>query len=152
MKKAIDRAFMVLWVLLGLGVCVNARALGVLGRSGPDSGFFPMVTGVLILGSGVALLLTRDPDTAGNERFFELGRDSAIRVLLVSGALLGMIVLIPHIGFLLTGILVVPLLLRAIDERSWAFCIGVGALGATAIVLLFSRVLNVPLPVSALGI
>jgi len=152
MKRAIDRAFMTLWVLLGLAVCAYARTLGFLGPAGPDSGFFPMITGALIAVSG-ALLLARPAElTDAGQPMFDQGPAAAARVLLVIGALLAMILLIPYLGFLLTGAIVTPLLLRAIDGRSWAFCIGVGASSAAAIVLLFSKALNVPLPVSPLGI
>lgn len=152
MKRDIDRAFMTLWVLLGLAVCAYARTLGFLGPSGPDSGFFPMITGILIAVSGALLLIRPEELPDAGQPLFDQGHAAAARVLLVIGALFAMILLIPHLGFLLTGASVTPLLLRAIDGRPWPFCIGVGALGATAIVLLFSKVLNVPLPVSPLGI
>jgi hypothetical protein len=152
MKNTIDRAFMMLCVLLGLAVCLYARSLGVLGPAGPDSGFFPMITGVLITLSGALLLVTRSAPVDGDDAFFDRGAGSGFRVLWVVSAVLVMILLIPHLGFLLTGATITPLLLRAIDARPWPFCIAVGAIGATAIVLLFSKVLNVPLPVSPLGI
>lgn len=148
--RTLDRIVVVLWILLGIAVCAYARGLGVFGPSGPASGFFPMITGVVIALSGVAIGVSRSDRPPEAARFFPDGM-AALRVGIVIGAILLMIVLIPHLGYLLTGVLVTPLLLRAIEPRSWAFCIGVGAAGAAAIVLLFAKGLNVPLPRGPLG-
>lgn len=142
---------MTLWVLLGLATCHYALGLGVFGPSGPDSGFFPLVTGVVITASGAALMLLPGQRLQGGAPFFTGGAGSFGRVALVTAALIVMILLIPVLGFLLTGILVTPVLLRAVDGRSWTFCIAIGAVGAASIVLLFSFGLNVPLPRGPLG-
>lgn len=149
--KTLDRGITALWIVLGLALCFYARELGLTGPSGPDSGFFPMIAGVLLTVSGVGILVSPGQrDAIGAEPLFRDG-DSARRVGFVVGAVLLMIALIPWLGFLLTGALVTPFLLRAIETRSWTFCVAVGALGAGAIVLLFSQVLGVPLPRGPFG-
>lgn len=149
--KTLDRGITALWIVLGLALCFYARELGLTGPSGPDSGFFPMIAGVLLIASGIGILISpAQRGLLGTEPMFR-DQGSARRVFLVVGAVVLMIALIPWLGFLLTGALVTPFLLRAIETRSWMFCIAVGALGAAAIVLLFSQVLGVPLPRGPFG-
>lgn len=149
--RTLDRTITALWIVLGLALCFYARELGLTGPTGPDSGFFPMIAGVLLTVSGVGILVAmlRD-DEVGLEPLFQ-DRVSAQRVGLVIFAVMFMIFLTPFLGFFLTGVLVTPFLLRAIENRNWAFCILVGALGAGSIVALFSQVLGVPLPRGPLG-
>ena len=53
----VERAINAFWVVLGAAAAVHAARLGVVGPSGPDSGLFPLIAALIVLGSGVALLL-----------------------------------------------------------------------------------------------
>ena len=149
--KTLDSAITVFWILLGAALCFYAHDLGLSAPTGPDSGFFLMIAGVLLALSGVGVLVSivtlRDTES---EPFFQ-NSASMKRVCLVVIAVVLMIVLIPLLGFFAPGILVTPLLLRAVENRSWGFCIFVGAFSASAIVGLFSQVLGVPLPRGPFG-
>lgn len=149
--KTLDRAITALWILIGIALCFYAHDLGLSGPTGPDSGFFPMIAGVLLTVSGVGILVSMvTRGEIGPEPLFQ-DSASAKRVCLVVGAVVLMIILIPLLGFFVTGILVTPFLLRAVENRTWSFCILVGALSAGTIVGLFSQVLGVPLPRGPLG-
>jgi putative tricarboxylic transport membrane protein len=148
--RRLDRIFIAFWILLGLAVCAYAFQLGLFGPSGPESGFFPFVTGLLLTGSGVGLAVGPGQRIEAQGGLFD-DAGARRRVILVIAAVAAMIFLMPWIGFLTTAAVVSPLLLRAIEPRSWAFCVVTGGTASVLIVLLFARVLDVPLPVGPLG-
>ena len=77
-----ERAVNIFWVLLGAAAASYAWTLGIIGSSGPDSGLFPFVSALMIMGSGFVLLLQpRDAALAP-----DFPRGAALgRVLGVSG-------------------------------------------------------------------
>jgi len=148
--RRLDRLLIALWILLGLAVCAYATQLGLFGPSGPESGFFPFVTGVLLTTSGVGIAIVPGQRIESSASLFD---DAAARrrVLLVIAAVAAMIILMPWLGFLTTAAIMSPLLLRAIEPRSWLFCVLTGGTAAVLIALLFARLLDVPLPVGPMG-
>ena len=80
----LERAVNIFWVLLGAAAASYAWTLGIIGSSGPDSGLFPFVSALMIMGSGFVLLLQpRDAALAP-----DFPRGAALgRVLGVSGGL-----------------------------------------------------------------
>jgi hypothetical protein len=148
--RTLDRVFIAFWILIGLAVCAYAYGLGLFGRSGPESGLFPFLTGMLLAVSGIGLAIAPGQRITTDRGLFDdaAGRR---RVLLVIGAVASMILLMPWIGFLTTAALVSPILLRAIEPRSWLFCIVTGGTASALIVLLFAHLLDVPLPVGPMG-
>ena len=148
--RTLDRVFITAWILLGLAVCAYAYQLGLFGPSGPESGFFPFVTGLLLMISGLGLAIGPGQRIEVDRSLFD---DAAARrrVLLVIAAVAAMILLMPWIGFLTTAAIMSPLLLRAIEPRSWLFCVVTGGTVSVLIVLLFARLLDVPLPVGPMG-
>lgn len=148
--RTLDRFFITFWILLGSAVCAYAQQLGLFGQSGPESGFFPFLTGLLLVASGVGLAIGPGQRIDSDGGLFE-DTAAARRVLLVIGAVATMILLMPWIGFLTTAAVVSPLLLRAIEPRGWLFCVVTGGTASVLIVLLFARLLDVPLPVGPWG-
>jgi hypothetical protein len=55
--KAFEQAVNAFWLLLGAGVCVEARQLGVWAQSGPDSGFFALLAGAVMIATSIALIV-----------------------------------------------------------------------------------------------
>jgi hypothetical protein len=49
-----ERALNVFWILLGAAAASYAWTLGLVGTSGPESGLFPFLAGLIIMGAGVA--------------------------------------------------------------------------------------------------
>ena len=52
-----ERALNAFWILLGAAAAAYAWTLGLIGAAGPESGLFPFVAGLIIMGAGVVLLL-----------------------------------------------------------------------------------------------
>ncbi|HYF09511.1 MAG TPA: tripartite tricarboxylate transporter TctB family protein [Acetobacteraceae bacterium] len=156
---ALNAALNLLWVALGLAMCWQSLALGLSGPGGPGSGLFPLLAGMLIAGPGIAMLLAQllrggGAAMRGEEltpRFW-MARGAALRVALMVAVSALMILGIPHLGFILAGVLGIPLLFRTVaPEAPWWFAVLVGALASAAVHLLFAIVLGTPLPRGPLG-
>jgi putative tricarboxylic transport membrane protein len=137
----VERALNAFWILLGAGTAAYAWTLGLIGPSGPESGLFPLLAALIIMGAGSVLLLK--PSTS-KPRF---PRDAALRRIAgIVAALAFMAIALPYAGFALTGALTMMILLRTTGDTSWPGSIAL-ALASTAIVLwLFGHVLGMALP------
>jgi putative tricarboxylic transport membrane protein len=133
------------WILCGIAICIYSFRLGVFGPSGPDSGFFPMLAGAVMTIAGVALWFTRSARVETTRHFWP-ERGSARRVSMVLGGLILMTLLTRFAGFLTASVIVMPLLLRAIEGRSWRFAIIVGVISAGIVFFLFDTLLGTLLP------
>ena len=52
-----ERTLNVFWILLGAAAAAYAWTLGLVGPSGPESGLFPFIAALIVMGAGVVLLL-----------------------------------------------------------------------------------------------
>ena len=138
-----ERAVNAFWILLGAAAAAYAWTLGLMGSSGPESGLFPMITALIIMGAGIVLFVR--PSTRATA--FQFPRAAALRRIagIVAG-LAVMAVALPHAGFALTGALTMVILLRTTGDTGWLGSIAL-ALASVALVLwLFGHVLGMTLP------
>jgi putative tricarboxylic transport membrane protein len=136
-----ERALNVFWVMLGLAASVHALQIGLVGPSGPESGLFPLLAGLIIAGSGVTLLARRASAAPAWPTDAALGR--------VIGVIVGLAVmaaLIPHLGFAIASGITMVVLLRTIDRGSWLTTIALTLGSVLAVIWLFGHVLGMPLP------
>ena len=110
-----ERAINAFWILLGAAAAAYAWTLGLIGASGPESGLFPFLAGLIIMGAGVVLLLW--PLSANIAPDFPRG-DALWRVLGVIAGLAFMAVSIPFLGFAVAGFITMVILLRTVDKSS----------------------------------
>jgi putative tricarboxylic transport membrane protein len=133
------------WIAAGAGLCVYARRLGVWGSSGPDSGFFPMIAGALVLLCGVLLLLLQRRAASASEPFWpEPG--SARRVCALVAGLVALVLLVRYAGLVAAAIVMMPILLRLVEKRSWPYAIVVGLVATAAVHTVFVRLLGMVMP------
>lgn len=138
-----ERALNVFWIVLGLAAAAHARTHGLVGPSGPESGLFPLIAGLLIAAAGLVLLLrpahhARDPQWASGAA---LGR-----VIGVCAGLAVMALVIDYLGFAVTSALTMMVLLRTVDRGSWLWTIAFAVGSVVFVVALFGHVLGMPLP------
>ncbi len=154
----LDAAVSLFWVLLGIALCWSSTQLGLSDPSGPGSGLFPFLAGLLVLGSGVGLLVrhvvTGGQPAPGEEiapQFWE-APGAPFRVVVLILVVGGMIVAVPWLGFALAGAIGLPILFRVIaPEKSWVTAIITGIIAAGSMHLLFAVALGTPLPRGSLG-
>src|ERR1041384_8217139 len=115
-----ERPLNLLWILLGAAAAAYAWTLGIVGPSGPESGLFPLISALIILGAGVVLLLQPSSDAAAPD----FPRGAALgRVLGVVAGLGFMAVSIPFAGFAVSGFITMIILLRTVEQSGWLFSI-----------------------------
>jgi len=138
-----ERALNIFWVLLGSAAAAYAWTLGIVDSSGPDSGLFPFISALMIMGSGLVLLL-RPRDEAVAPDF---PRGAALgRVLGVSAGLAFMAISIAFLGFAVAGFVTMIILLHTVEKSGWVFSVSLAFVSVAGVVWLFGRVLGMTLP------
>src|SRR5690606_3525271 len=95
------RAVNGLWVALGLAICLHSWRLGVWAGTGPRTGAFPFLAGLMILAAGIQLHFRATPPEP-------ISWPSARGLGMIAAILLSLSALAwaaPTFGFLLPGIL-----------------------------------------------
>lgn len=135
------------WVVAGIGIIATSIQTGVWGPGGPGSGFLGLIAGVAIAGGGAVLMITREQ--AGREFRFDAG--AARRILAVIGGLAVMALVIPWLGFILTAVLTLIVLLRLLEKQSWVAIVFFSIFSTLAVYAVFDRLLGSTLPTGPLG-
>ena len=125
----VERLLNLFWILLGSGGAWHAWTLGLRGPSGPESGLFPFIASCAIACLGLALMATRR-SAASNPQWPDAG--AGLRAAGVAVGIALMAFGMDRIGFVAAAAIAMPVLLTA------------GAIAA--IVLIFGRLLGMPLP------
>lgn len=148
--KALEQAVNAFWLLLGAGVCVQAKQLGVWDQNGPDSGFFALLAGAVLIATSIALIV-RTAARAPVAPHFWPSVAAGWRVSLVIVGLISVTLLIPRLGFLVSGAIVTAFLLRALGKNAWWMVLVISIGSTLAVYWLFVRLLGTVLPRGPLG-
>ncbi len=138
-----ERVLNAFWILLGAATASYAWTLGLVSRSGPESGLFPFLAAIIVAGCGVALVIK----SSHRAQAPEFPRGAALRR--VAGVVAGLAVMamaLPYVGFAVSGAITMLVLLRAVERVPWPRAILLAMLADVAVVWLFERVLGLPLP------
>jgi hypothetical protein len=138
-----ERALNVFWILLGAAAAAHAWTIGLTGPSGPESGLFPFIAGLIVAGAGAALLALPSHRAASPAwpRGAALGR-----VLGVVAGLALMAAAIPRLGFAAAAAITMIVLLRTVERSSWLGSIGLTVGAVAGVMWLFGQALGLPLP------
>lgn len=141
----------VVGALAGAAIAVGGYRLGLGTPGAPDSGFLPFWIGLLLTGLSIALLVTTlVSPPAAQEHGDEPARPRKVVEVLV--VLAGYAVALETGGFLLTTLLLLLYLFRAIEPQPW-WVVVTGAVATTAVTYLLFRVwLGAELPAGRFGL
>jgi putative tricarboxylic transport membrane protein len=148
-------------IALGVGVAVESMSLGLWTRLGPGPGLLPLLLGLMLVGLAAiwavqSLLATRvataQDDSAQDDSAHDDGAEplDPRYIAVVIGSLIALTALLDLIGFQIAMALFLLLHLRWVGRRGWLLSIGLALAGSVGTFVLFDRVLQVPLPLSAL--
>ncbi len=138
-----ERVLNAFWILFGAAAAAHAYTLGIVGGSGPESGLFPLIAGLMVMGFG-AVLYARAATRAAAPDFAQSAGLRRIGGIVLGLALMALA--LPHAGFAVTGVLTMLILVRIAGGVGWAGSIAL-ALGSVALVIwLFGHVLGMALP------
>ena len=138
-----ERALNAFWILLGAAAAAYAWTLGLVGPSGPESGLFPLIAGLIVMGCGVVLMVA----PSHRAETFSFPRGAALRRVI--GVVLGLAwlaIAMPHLGFALAGAVTMLVLLRAVERVSWTVSFVLAVASVVAVSWLFGHMLGMPLP------
>ncbi len=139
----IERLINLTWILLGSGAAVLSWRIGLTGPYGPDSGLFPFIAGILVCAGGVALMLARSHSVAEVQWPDKAGWTRIIGVL---GGLAFMAATIPYLGFAVSGVITMLILLRTVEQSSWLSSVVLAVVSVAVTLGLFVYVLDLQLP------
>ena len=143
-----DRLFSGLWILFGLGECVQAWMLGLGTISEPEGGFMPFVVGaVIILLAGCLFFevsfLSREKTDSKVDLWSGVHWKRVVLVILFLSAYA---LLLPKLGFLVATFLLMVFLLRSGDPIKWPATLLAGVLTSGLSYLIFGTWLRVSFP------
>jgi hypothetical protein len=138
-----ERALNAFWILLGAAAAAYAWTLGLVGPSGPESGLFPLIASLIIMGAGIVLFVR--PATRAADPNFPHGA-ALWRILGVVAGLAVMALGTPYFGFAATGAVTMVILLRTVERTNWFAAIALALGSVVAVLWLFGHVLGMALP------
>ncbi len=152
-NRVVDQIFNIFWILFGIGICIQSIRHQLWGPAGPGSGFIPFLTGLLIGGTGFLLFLgewSKDSKKKESGKFWQ-NRIAVKRVFYLVGSLCLVALIMLKLGFLLTSILIMILMIRVIEPKKWTVVISTSVVSCLLIYSLFQFLMQIKLPKGFLG-
>jgi putative tricarboxylic transport membrane protein len=146
--KTIERIADFLWIIFGVSICVEGVREKLWSPAGPDSGFFPFLTGLIIAAVGCVMFLgkrLKEGNGAVEDKFWD-NQVTRNRVFFLFISLCAMSYLLPLIGFLLTSILATSVMIRVIEKKSWGIIISISLASCLIIYSTFQFLMQIRLP------
>ncbi len=142
-----------IWVLLGIGICLGSIKLRLGDFHTPGAGFLPFLAGALLAVFGLLLMLStlyslgkRGGNGEDHAVPTRRPRRSFLNPLLTVAILLGYILLLEPLGFLLTTFVCLLLLFKLSEPQRWVTPLVLSCATAVLSYLVFSVWLQCQLP------
>ena len=146
MSQRGDIAASVVFLALGVGVCIQAARLGFGSVLTPEPGFFPWIGGVTLVALSVCLFVRG----LGSRAAGAVTGGEWTRPALLLAALVVYVPLLEPLGYPVTTTGLCIVALRILKTRRWSVTLGVSAALAVGTFYRFNRMLGVELPAGAL--
>ena len=143
-----DRIISLIWIVLGISLCVEAWKLGIGKVSEPKTGFAPFVVGFLIILLSIFLYLESSIAVKKNpgQRISIWSDVYWKRILYMIILLAAYAVLLRKLGYLIDTFLLTTLLVKSGESSKWPGAIIAGLLISCLSNLIFKVLLLVPFP------
>lgn len=111
------------WMSVGISFCIGSIAIGVGDLSEPGPGFFPFVMSACLISFALIHFISssikgRQLSLAAGDRFWP-GSDGIKRIVFINVFLFIFVIALNYLGFVLTTLLFMFLLLRFIEPQKW---------------------------------
>jgi hypothetical protein len=143
-----EKTLNLIWIALGLAIAGMSPRYVLFDAAGPGGGFLPFLAGLILSACG-AVLLTNN--SAGSGAYWPAG-SVVLRMGTVIIGLAAITLLMPHLGFILTVIPVMVVLMQAIERQSWLEVLATSVISTLSVYFLFTRLLGTALPRGLLDI
>jgi putative tricarboxylic transport membrane protein len=145
-----DRLGGLLWVVLGIAICVESIRLGTGSVSAPGPGLLPLGCGSLLLLLGIALCISSYRTTTAPEKVHQGQMISWKKLSLALGYLVGYALLLEVLGFLLVTVLWVGANCR-LGNMSWKKTVLISVMATVSSFLIFEYFLKIRFPRGIFG-
>jgi putative tricarboxylic transport membrane protein len=142
-----DLAASLVFLALGVWVCVEANRLGFGSVLAPEPGFFPWLGGLALAGLSLGLL---GRAWRGRSAPLQGGAAGWTRPAILLAALILFVPLLEPVGYPVATMALCVVVLRILETRRWSVTLGVSIALAVGSFLLFRRGLGVELPAGIL--
>src|ERR1043166_2340973 len=109
-----ERVLNVVWIVLGLAIVAVAPRYTIMTADGPGGGLVPLLAGLVVAGCGLLLLLR----PSGSPVEWP-SRNGWMRIAAIVGGLAAITLLMPRLGFVLTVVPIVAVLIQVVERKSW---------------------------------
>jgi putative tricarboxylic transport membrane protein len=148
MNSSIQKFCYFIFLVTGVLYCIGSLLLPMGTLDAPKGGLFPLIVGVFIVAISISLLfrpLKRLQESQEQIETFPKGADR-IRVLAVFASLLIYTVCLKPLGYLISTVGLMGVIVRLLGLRGWAKIALAAALTGFLSYYLFAVILGVPLP------
>ena len=152
-NKTFEQGLDIFWMILGIIICIESIREKLWSEAGPESGFLPLITGLVIGGIGCVMYVgkrLKDAKGEDKEKFWD-NSVTRNRIFFLVGNLCAMSYLLPILGFLLTSFLITVIMIRVIEKKKWTTILAVSLASCLAIYFLFQFIMQIRLPKGFLG-
>jgi putative tricarboxylic transport membrane protein len=140
-----------LWMAIGIAICIGSIRLGPGSVSAPGPGLLPLGCGLLLLALGLALSLLRDRTDLARK---EVQREESLswhKMVLALGYLVAYALLLDVLGYLVVTVLWVGANCR-LGKMNWGKIFIISVIGTLSTYMIFDYLLKVRLPRGILGL
>lgn len=134
-------------IILGLAAFAQAQTFPKMPDGTPGPSLFPQILGVMLAITGAIIVFQSMRPHGEGETY---ARGAVIRAALVLVAIAFYIAVVKELGFLITAVLVTGSLMFILDVR-WKIALPTTVLLVFASMMLFEKILRVPLPIGIWG-
>ena len=141
------------FLLLGIVICIGAWHLGIGQIRSPRAGFIPFLSGTAILFIALAIFLLTVFETRQKIKIEEgrENRGNVRRISITMAVLLFLFIFVEILGFITTVWISFFVLLKFVEPQEWKSSIVMSILFSAGFYLVFRVLLKVPFPEGILG-
>ncbi len=148
MGAGIQKACYAIFLVIGILYLIGSLLLPIGTSAAPQGGLFPLLVAILLVALSVALIAgfgKGAPAAEESIEAFPLGQDRR-RVLAVSSALVLYSILLKPVGYLVSTVVLMGLIVHLLGLRGWPKVALTAVLTGVLSYYLFAVILEVPLP------
>lgn len=149
-----ERIIALAWLIFGGGIAYTSLDHGLGEQGEPGSGFMTFVTGIFICAMAIIIYIQTfmDKEMAQSTFASRWKGTNWIRAVLIIILTLAFILLMNVLGYFVTSILLLVIIMRFLENLSWTKSIVIPIITVAATYLLFSSLLDMNMPRGVIGL
>lgn len=149
-----ERLVALAWLIFGAGIAYTSLEHGLGEKGEPGSGFMTFIAGVFICGMAITIYVQTFLDKEMAKATFASRWEGTnwMRAVMIVLLTLGFILLMGVLGYFVTSILLLVIIMRFLEKLTWTKSIVIPILTVAATYTLFSSMLDMNMPRGLIGL